>query len=144
MGFRFRKSIKIAPGVKLNFGKKSVGMSVGGKYGGISFNSKTGTRVRASAPGTGLSYSTKVSGSGKGTTKNSHKSATNNKPICLRWWYIALLVLFAVGGLANIGTSIGAAILGVVLAVVMGLFTLKAAKAVLHDGNNAGENNASE
>ena len=30
MGFRFRKSIKIAPGVKVNLGKKSVGVSVGG------------------------------------------------------------------------------------------------------------------
>ena len=29
MGFRFRKSFKIAPGVKLNFGKKSTSVSVG-------------------------------------------------------------------------------------------------------------------
>ena len=41
MGLRFRKSIKIAPGVKINIGKKSVGMSIGGKYGGISMNSTT-------------------------------------------------------------------------------------------------------
>lgn len=62
MGIRFRKSVKIAPGVKLNIGKKSVGVSVGSKYGGFSVNSKTGTRVRASLPGTGLSYSSKVGG----------------------------------------------------------------------------------
>ena len=65
MGFRFRKSVKIAPGVKINFGKKSMGLSIGGKYGGVSFNSRTGTRVRASAPGTGLSYSTKLGGGHK-------------------------------------------------------------------------------
>lgn len=59
MGFHFRKSVKVAPRVKLNIGKKSVGLSVGGKYGGLSFNSKTGTKARISVPKTGLSYSTK-------------------------------------------------------------------------------------
>lgn len=67
MGFRFRKSIKIAPGVKVNLGKKSVGVSVGGKYGGVSVNSRTGARARVSAPGTGLSYSSKLGGSSKRT-----------------------------------------------------------------------------
>ena len=55
MGFRFRKSIKIAPGVKLNLGKKSTGISVGNKFGGVSINTKTGVTTRVSAPGTGMS-----------------------------------------------------------------------------------------
>lgn len=63
LGFRFRKSVKIAPGIKLNVGKKSAGISIGGKYGGISVNSKSGARARVSAPGTGLSYTTKISSS---------------------------------------------------------------------------------
>lgn len=62
MGMRFRKSAKIAPGVKLNLGKKSVGISIGNKYSGVSYNTKTGARVRASAPGTGMSYSAKIGG----------------------------------------------------------------------------------
>ena len=66
MGTRFRKSVKIAPGVKLNVGKKSVGVSVGGKHGGVSMNSRNGARARVSAPGTGLSYSEKI-----GERKNS-------------------------------------------------------------------------
>lgn len=144
MGFRFRKSAKIAPGVKLNFGKKSVGMSIGGKYGGVSFNSKTGARVRASAPGTGLSYSTKISGSGKKCAKSSSKPVTNSRHICLRWWYIALIVLFAIGGLGNIGTSIGAAIFGIAVAAIMGLFTLKAAKPAPSNGNSAEKDTTSE
>ena len=65
MGLRFRKSVKIAPGVRLNVGKKSTGISIGGKGGGVSFNSKTGAHARVSAPGTGLSYTTKLSGSKK-------------------------------------------------------------------------------
>lgn len=78
MGLRFRKSIKIAPGVRANLGKKSVGVSVGGKRGGVSYNSKTGARARASAPGTGLSYSTKISKSKQSATKNTAKGTTSS------------------------------------------------------------------
>lgn len=71
MGFRFRKTVKIAPGVKINFGKKSIGMSVGNKYAGVSVNSRTGARARVSAPGTGLSYSTQIGSSAAHREGNS-------------------------------------------------------------------------
>lgn len=134
MGFRFRKSFKIAPGVKVNIGKKSVGMSIGGKRGGISFNSKSGTRARASIPGTGISYSAKLGGgkrkSGrkkgarKGSNFSTHANTGNYTPVCLRWWYIALIVVFAIGGFGNLGTNTGAAIFGIAVAVIMGFFSL--------------------
>lgn len=76
MGMRFRKSFKLLPGVKVNMGKKSIGVSVGNKYGGVSINSKTGARSRVSIPGTGISFS---------ETTSSHKkkniSATPNSDI---------------------------------------------------------------
>lgn len=65
MGLRFRKSIKISPGVKLNLNKKSTSISFGGKHGGVTVNSKRGASYRVSAPGTGLSYTGKVGGSSK-------------------------------------------------------------------------------
>ena len=68
MGLRLRKSFTIAPGVRVNLNKKSVGVSVGNKYGGISYNTRTGTRARVSAPGTGLSYITKI---GDATKENN-------------------------------------------------------------------------
>lgn len=68
MGIRFRKGITIFPGLKLTIGKKSFGISTGGKIFGLSFNSKTGSRARTSIPGTGLSYSRKL-GSGKNNRK---------------------------------------------------------------------------
>lgn len=78
MGLRFRKSIKVAPGVKINLGKKSAGVSLGGKHGGVSFNTRSGARARVSAPGTGLSYSTKIGGgSRKSTTSNSNTKNSN-------------------------------------------------------------------
>ena len=65
MGLRFRKSIKITPGVKLNLNKKSTSISFGGKHGGVTVNSKRGASYRVSAPGTGLSYTGKIGGSSK-------------------------------------------------------------------------------
>ena len=58
MGFKFRKQIKIAPGVKLNINKNSASVSVGGKgfTHTVSTTGKETTTV--GLPGSGLSYST--------------------------------------------------------------------------------------
>jgi hypothetical protein len=58
MGFRFRRSIKILPGLKVNLGKTGfTSVSVGGH--GLTTNyGKKGTRTTVGLPGTGLSYST--------------------------------------------------------------------------------------
>ena len=56
MGFRFRKTIKLFPGVKLNFSKSGVSTSIGGPGATINI-SKRGTRGTVGIPGTGVSYS---------------------------------------------------------------------------------------
>lgn len=53
---RFRKSKSLGGGVKLNFSKKSVGISVGGKGFRTSVNSSGRKTNSVSIPGTGLSY----------------------------------------------------------------------------------------
>lgn len=54
--FRFRRSVKIAPGVRLNVNKRSVGMSFGPRGARYSINSN-GRRTRSvGIPGTGISY----------------------------------------------------------------------------------------
>ncbi len=57
MGLRFRKSISLIPGVRLNLSKNGASsLSVGGK--GLTYNiGKKGTRATGSLPGSGLSYS---------------------------------------------------------------------------------------
>lgn len=64
MGFRYRKSVQIAPGIRVNAGKKSTSISIGGKSGRYTISS-TGRRtatIRTGIPG--LSY-TVSSGSKK-------------------------------------------------------------------------------
>ncbi len=56
MGFNFRKSINLGEGLKLNLGKKSVGISAGVKGARVSVNSKGRKSATLSIPGTGISY----------------------------------------------------------------------------------------
>lgn len=72
MGFRFRKSFKIAPGVRVNVSKKSVGISAGVKGARVSVNSSGRTTKTVSLPGTGLSY-TKTGKIGGGATSSTDK-----------------------------------------------------------------------
>jgi hypothetical protein len=56
MGFRFRKRISIAPGLRLNLSKGGASWSVGRR--GASLNlGKRGKRMTVGLPGTGMSYS---------------------------------------------------------------------------------------
>ena len=57
MGFRFRKSIKIAPGVRINLKKNGLSSVSMGKRGATVNVGKKGTRGTVGIPGSGLSYS---------------------------------------------------------------------------------------
>ncbi|MGG6543798.1 UNVERIFIED_CONTAM: DUF4236 domain-containing protein [Acinetobacter baumannii] len=61
MGFNFRKSIKIIPGVKLNITQKGVSSLSVGKNGARISVGKKGVRTTAGLPGTGLSYTKNAS-----------------------------------------------------------------------------------
>ena len=86
--FRFRKSIKLAPGIKINLNKKSVSLTTGVK----GFHHTVGTRgsqTTIGLPGTGLSYthvsprkSSSASASAGNTTRGSSGSKMTVCPNC--------------------------------------------------------------
>jgi hypothetical protein len=55
-GFRFRKSFKLAPGIRLNMGKKSAGLSFGGRGFRRSINSRGQRSESVGIPRTGISW----------------------------------------------------------------------------------------
>ena len=61
MGWRFRKSFQIAPGVRVNFGRKTASLRVGGRGFGLT-SGTSGSRWTVGIPGTGLSYSQRIDG----------------------------------------------------------------------------------
>lgn len=76
MGMRYRKSIGLGKGVRLNVGKGSLGISAGGKGAHVSVNSKRGVTTSVGAPGTGVSYS-KTTGWG---SKSKADSTSDYEP----------------------------------------------------------------
>jgi hypothetical protein len=52
--FRFRRSVKLFPGVRWNFGKKSTSLSIGGRGANYTVGT-SGGRTTVGIPGTGLS-----------------------------------------------------------------------------------------
>ena len=56
MGFRFRRSVKILPGLRLNLGKKSASVSAGVRGAHVTLRPGHKVRTTVGLPGTGLSY----------------------------------------------------------------------------------------
>ena len=77
MGFRFRKSINLGGGFRVNLSKSGVGYSWGVKGYRITKTSKGTTRKTVSIPGTGISY---VQETGKNKSRR-RSTPTKHNPI---------------------------------------------------------------
>jgi hypothetical protein len=96
MGFRFRRSLRIAKGVRINLSKGGASLSL--RTRGASLNiGRKGIRETVSLPGSGLSYSTMLH-SGPPTAfpraPARHRLATG------LLWLVAILSLAVIGGMA--------------------------------------------
>lgn len=110
MGFNFRKSIKIMPGLTLNLGKKSSSISIGPRGAKLNINSKGKKRLTTSIPGTGLSYTQNI---GSNTSRKKSKiediptyideippTTISSKPIKEKWYFNTwMFVLFLLIGI---------------------------------------------
>lgn len=94
MGLRFRRSLTILPGVKINFAKTGVSLSVGKGGSTVNFGSK-GTKTTVGIPGTGLSHSTysKYETSGGDRKAGRHKGGVNFPPLAT----ILMIAIVSVG-----------------------------------------------
>jgi len=70
MSLRFRKSMKLIPGVRLNFGKETVGLSFGVPGARYTINSKGRRTVSTGIPGTGI-YNVETLSSGTRSRRSS-------------------------------------------------------------------------
>ena len=112
MGMRYRKSIGLGKGVRLNVSKGSLGISAGVKGAHVSVNSKRGVTTSVGAPGTGVSYSKTRGWGGKGAESDAGMPCTetsgwggsgaggaggpkppSNKLVTIAVWAIILSVL---------------------------------------------------
>ncbi len=78
MGLRFRKSISVAPGVKVNVNKKSAGVTVGKRGAHYTINTTGKQTASVGLPGTGLSYSKSFGGKKKSSKASSKKASASS------------------------------------------------------------------
>jgi hypothetical protein len=55
MGFRFRRSLTIVPGIRLNLGRRGISTTVGRRGASVTFG-RRGAHANLGLPGTGLGY----------------------------------------------------------------------------------------
>ena len=73
MGVRYRKSVKIMPGVRVNISKSGLSTTIGSKGASVNIGKK-GVYANAGIPGTGVYMREKISDSQSSTqTKTSNK-----------------------------------------------------------------------
>ncbi len=70
MSLRFRRSVRIAPGVKLNFTKTGLGLTAGTRGAHYSVNTSGAITRSVGIPGTGLYYQDRHSGARPGTARS--------------------------------------------------------------------------
>ena len=102
MGFRMRKSIKIAPGIKVNVGRKSASVSLGPK-GMKRTYSTTGRKTTSVSLGHGISYSSSSGGKRRSSAKRNtvkkqtqqiKKDTSKYNTICIVLGVIAFITSF--------------------------------------------------
>jgi hypothetical protein len=106
--FRFRKSVKIAPGVRLNFSRSGVSTTVGVR--GFSVNTgRRGTYLNAGIPGTGIRSRSRLGGgSGRRGGSAALGSTGNALAGCIGCSGIGFMLLLFVGFCGSIAShSVG-------------------------------------
>lgn len=89
MGLRFRKSFKVAPGVRLNLSKSGLGVSAGVKGARVGVSSRGQTYSSVGIPGTGI-YSTSYSKKGKKSVATSSPQTNSGAGVKVFLWLIAI------------------------------------------------------
>ena len=80
MGFRYRKSINLGGGFRINLSKSGVGYSWGTKGYRVTRTAKGTTRRTYSIPGTGLSYTDESSGRNNRQTGSRNSNRAPSQP----------------------------------------------------------------
>lgn len=90
MGFRYRKSVKLAPRVRLNFSKHGMSASIGG--GGLTYNTRG--KITIGIPGSGVSYEVNLKKKKQDNQQRS-QSSLNQAPL---WGFLGFIGLSTFAG----------------------------------------------
>ncbi|MBN8453180.1 DUF4236 domain-containing protein [Accumulibacter sp.] len=78
MAIRFRRRIKLAPGLHLNVSGSGLSLSAGPRGASMTFGGRRGTYMNAGIPGTGFSARQRVGSAAQSLSSNSSPSTSNS------------------------------------------------------------------
>jgi hypothetical protein len=93
VGFRFRRRIKLFPGLWLNASKSGLSASVGGPGATLNIGGKGGPRTTVGIPGTGVSYTEPLSPPSEGKPASGAWRAAGWILLCI----VVVLIVLAAG-----------------------------------------------
>ena len=91
MGWRYRSSIRLIPGIRVNLSKSGASLSVGGRGATVNFG-RRGIRGTVGLPGSGLSYSESAPWHRR-LARRAGELAANPTPVRRGWPIIGWLIL---------------------------------------------------
>ena len=101
MGFRFRRSIRLLPGVKLNLSKSTPSLSLGPRGLHYTIGAK-GNRFTVGLPGSGMSYTdyephgkAAADSAGEAAGPPPARAARRHRPLFGFMLFVALLIAYA-------------------------------------------------
>lgn len=92
MGFRFRRTVKLLPGVRLNLSRSGVSTTVGVRGASVTVGKK-GTYANVGLPGSGVSYRTRIDGEAEGGEERAPEGGRKRSSLLPM-----LVVALALGG----------------------------------------------
>lgn len=84
MGLRFRRSVKIMPGVRLNFSARGMSTTIGPRGASVNLGSR-GAFLNLGLPGTGLSYRSQLTGGDSASTPPADEPLHLSPRSAARW-----------------------------------------------------------
>ncbi|HEX8187430.1 MAG TPA: DUF4236 domain-containing protein [Pyrinomonadaceae bacterium] len=97
MGWRFRKSVRILPGVRLNFGKGGfTSATLGGRWLKTNVGGR-GVRHTVGVPGTGVSYQTDTGRAAPAERESGSRPSSGSRLLVLLAALLALILLAIIG-----------------------------------------------
>ncbi|GFO85119.1 DUF4236 domain-containing protein [Anaerostipes butyraticus] len=135
MGLRFRKSVKILPGVKINFNKKSTSVTIGGRGAKYTISS-TGKKTKTvGIPGTGLYYTETSNEKRKSNEFVQQKQPKTYSPKTYKICGIIMILLSLLCLMIGLPTFAFGGLIFVIFAIIsfcIGRFYLKTAKKIIN------------
>lgn len=116
MAWKFRKRIKIAPGLTINVSRSGISTTIGPKGANINIG-KNGTYLNTGIPGTGIYDRKRIN------TLSFNRTTNHDTSGCF-WFLGILIIVMIITSIINVSQDMAIYFIGIIIAFILWLFVL--------------------